>query len=61
MNNTYANIMTKSAGEMYDLCEREIERRLKPCSALRDAAETRREAGACATSAPSLNALSSIT
>lgn len=26
MNNTYANIMTKSAGEMYDLCEREIER-----------------------------------
>ena len=26
MNNTYANIMTKSAGDMYDLCEREIER-----------------------------------
>lgn len=26
MNNTFANIMTKSAGEMFDLCEREIER-----------------------------------
>ena len=26
MNNTYANIMTKSAGDMFDLCEREIER-----------------------------------
>ena len=26
MNNTYANIMTKSAGEMFDLCAREIDR-----------------------------------
>lgn len=26
MNNTYANVMTKSAGDMFNLCEREIER-----------------------------------